>query len=223
MDAAKGIVVYSNLPFKRFRWITYYSAAYVSLVGLNLLVLPFPKLVEERLDTLKNKYRKREKNESGLFDFDHVYEPNPDYVEQPRNQRLANYDLKDALAGKYFIMNLKDKPALVIASTAAGFLVPILFQFYLRRLVHKITIVPNDRVKFEFFSAFAIGRPPCLEVPLNSVSCEISRSTAKRFSILKLKNHLGYHLVSVKEGTFHDPKLYDSLLGYQRSWAVRRR
>lgn len=220
MDNMKEKVIYINQPFKKYRWISYYSLIYVSLVALNMVILPFPQILKEHLDSSKSKFRKKN-DENGTFDIESSYELNPDYKEVSLTERIAKFDYKDVLTGKYLAMNFKQNPALVIFALGGGVLIPSLFSLYLRRIVHKITLTSNNRVKFEFFSPIAFGKPPRLEVPIQSVSCRIGRTTTQRNSILKLRGYWGYHLVNLQDGVFNYPELYDSHLGYERSWAAR--
>lgn len=222
MDIVKETVIYSNTPFKKFRWVSYYSMVYVSLIAINFVFLPLPHILKEHVESMTDRYKKRKSDEEEpveRFDLEHMYQPNPQSDNRTLTQRIKDLNFTEVWTGKYLVMNLKEKPLLVAFALSAGILVPSLFSLYLRRVVHMITLLPNNKVRFEFFSPMAFAKPPKLEVPLNMVSCQSSRNTDKRYSILKIKGYRGFHLVSKTEGKFHHPDLYDHYLGYARSWA----
>lgn len=217
----KEILVYANLPYKKYRWISYISVIQVGFIALNLFVLPTRRLVQERQEALKNRVRRKEIKEKSQDGYVDEFEINPDYDDATVFQRLKRLNYRDLFTLKNVSQNISDRPLFSAGVVLSMGMVSAAFFTYARRIIHKVTLLPNERVRLAFFSAFALGKPKTLELPLHNISCVSSRHSKHNYAILKIKNYLGYHLIQKTEGQFLQPKLYDKYLGFERSWAKK--
>lgn len=224
MTINKEILIYHNLPYKKYRWISYISIIQVGFIGFNLIVLPTPKLMQERQDASKSKIKKKpiesldQTKPEEIFE---QYESNSDYDSSTLFQKFKDLSWKELLSFRNISDNVTQRPLLSSALLAASILVSSGFCLYARRNIHKVYLLPGDRVRFHLFSAFAIGKPPRLEVPLQNVSCVHDRKSANNYSILKIKGYQGYHLIHKSEGQFLEPKLYDKYVAFSRPWFTK--
>lgn len=218
MSPSQEIVLYVNQPFKKFRWLGFLSVVQVGFVMLNFILMPTPKLIEERAEALRNRVRK--KKVEGSEQVIDEYEPNPDYDPATVSQRLKRLSYGELFSPKNIVDNLVSRPVLSSVAFGSAFLISSASYLYCRRMAHIITLLPNERIRFTSFSPHAFGKPPSIEVPLENISCVTGRKSATNYSILKFKGYYGYHLVQKRDGQFVEPKLYDQHLGYSRSWAL---
>lgn len=214
----KEIIVYASQPFKKYRWISYLSVIQVGFLTLNLFVLPTNKLIEQRVNAIKNKVRKKQSTEKSDTSLDE-YEPNPDYDSSTLVERLKKLNYRELFTVRSIYNNVTERPLLSASAVTASILITTALFTYARRIVHMIVLLPNERVRIFCFSAFAFGKPKAIELPASHISCVSPRKSPHNYSIIKLKNHYGFHLVNKTEGHFLEPKLYDKYLGFQRSWA----
>lgn len=221
MVIEKETLIYVSLPYKKYRWLSYLSLIQVGFIGINFFVLPTPKLIEERREALRNKVRRKEKIEKPLDEYEDEFEVNPDYDGATVFQRLRRLDYREVFTLKNVVQNISERPFLSAGVLVSMGLVTTAFCLYAQRIVHMVTLLPNDRVRLAFHSAFAIGKPKSLELPLQHLSCVAPRQSKHNYAILKIKNKYGYHLVHKAEGHFLEPKLFDKYLGFERSWAKR--
>lgn len=217
----KEILVYVSLPYKKYRWISYISVVQVGFIALNLFVLPTRRLIQERQEALKNRVRRKEIKEQSQDGYVDEFEINPDYDNATFFQRLKRLNYRDLFTIQNLSQNMSDRPLFSAGAILSMGLVSTAFCIYASRIIHKVTLLPNDRVKLAFFSAFAVGKPRTLELPLHYISCVSPRKSKHNYAILKIKNHLGYHVIQKSEGQFLEPKLYDKYLGFERSWAKK--
>lgn len=196
------------------------SAAQLGFIVLNIFVMPTTRLIRERQEALANRVIKKErkKEEDDLNEFPIDYELNPDYDPATFFQRLRRLKFSEIFSLRNVKENFQERPFLSLGLLSAGVLVSSAFFVFARRTVHMITLIPGERVRFAFFSP-TFSQPPTIELPLREVSCVSGRKSKFVYSILKLKNYRGYHLVHKTEGEFLEPKMYDKYLGYKRSWA----
>lgn len=216
----KEIVLYANLPYNKYRWYGYISAAQVGFVLFSLIVMPTPRIIEERKIASDRRDKRRDVN-PGEQSLERTNEP---VAAKARHetatlwQRLRRFDYSELLSPGNFKENIVDRPYLSVGMLGATSLISFAFYIYTHRIAHVITLLPNQRVRFESFSAFAFGRPRSVELSVRDVSCVVGRKSPNNYSILKFKGYRGYHLVHKTEGIFLEPKLYDEYLGYERSW-----
>lgn len=196
------------------------TLAQIGFLAVNIFVMPTSRLLKERQEALSNRVIKRErkKEEEDPNEFPIEYELNPDYDSATFFQRLRRLKYSEIFSFKNVKENMQEQPILTLGLFSAATLVSSAFFMYARRTVHMITILPGERVRFAFFSP-TFSKPPTIELPLREVSCVSGRKSKYQYSILKLRNYRGYHLVHKTEGQFIDPKMYDKYLGYKRSWA----
>lgn len=215
----KDIIIYANLPAKKYRWISYITLTQIGFLALNLFVLPTKKLLREREEALANKAIKIEKEQDSTSDgFQPRYKLNPDYDPATLFQRLKRMSYNELFTINNVKENLQDRPLISLGIIGVASLITSAFFLYAHRTVHMITLMPGGRVRFAFFSPI-FSRPPTLELPLRDVSCVQGRKSKNNYSILKLRKYWGYHLVHKAEGQFLEPKMYDKYLGYKRAWA----
>lgn len=214
-------VLYISEPFKKYRWVSYYSLFMALAFSMTTVFLPTPSLIEERQQSLLNKVRRKERKENDREEPTEQieeFEPNPDYDPATIGERLKRLNYRDLLSFSSIYQNVSERPYTTLALFGACSLVSGAFSFYARRTVYKLALLPNERVRFSFFSPLAFGKPPSLEVPLRHVSCVASRQSPHNYSILKIKGYKFYFLVHKAEGIFLEPKLYDQNLGFARNW-----
>lgn len=221
MPINKEILIYHNIPYSKYRWISYITLTQATFLFINLFLIATPKLIEERRRAMSNYYIKVKVEDDDEYShlMDERYVPNPDYKPLTLQERIIKTLKSDIFTLSNLAQNFKERPfycsGIVIASTSVG----AACTFYARRMVHQITLLPGDRVRMDFFNPFPWGKPIAKTIPLKDVSCQLGRKSSKSYSILRLRNHWGYHLVHKKEGEFLEPKLYDRYLGYSRSWS----
>lgn len=211
------------MPPSKYRWISYFSIFQMSVLSFNLFFLATPKLIEERDEAIKNKYRKRQikQEEIGTETEIQQWELNPDYNPDTLWQRMKKSFSKDIFTWKNIKNNAMERPLTCAGLLGSSGLVFAAFGFYAHRMVHRIILLPNERVRFQFFNALPLGKPNTLELNLSDISCNAGRKSNFNYSTLRLRDRWGYFLVHKSEGEFLEPKLYDKYLGYERSWAVR--
>lgn len=221
MTIEKETLVYVSLPYKKYRWISYLSVVQVGFIAINFFVLPTSRLIRERSEALQNRVRRKEKKEVSTDGYVEKFEINPDYDGATVLQRLKGLDYREVFTIHNVVQNIGERPLLSAGIFVSMGLVTTAFCIYARRILHMITLLPNDRVRLAFHSAFAIGKPKSVELPLHHVSCVAPRQSKHNYAILKIKNNYGFHLIHKAEGKFLEPKLYDKYLGFERSWAKK--
>lgn len=160
-----------------------------------------------------------------------VREPLPDFG--PELLQYKPKEVKGTIsedAGKLFskdifewanVTSLLNRPLYCISVFTGCGLITSAFMIYSRRMVHKITLLPNDRVRFAFFNPNPFAGPITMEIPIRNVSCTQGRDSKHNYTILRLKGYWGYHLVHKVEGKFLEPELFDKNLNYMRAWAEK--
>lgn len=219
MDSvAKPTVIYQNIPYKKFRWIVWFSLAQSCIIGTSLCIklsgvdAEKKKRVERSQQFSKISYNEQESDKKSE-------NSEPSLLSQIINEKKSLIDLGKA---KISFTNAKDnfiyKPFSSMAILCAGISCIVPFLYYARRSIHRITLLPNDRVLLEYFSPLALSKPKSLELPLKYVSCKVTRKSSGNYVILKLKDHVGYHLVHKSLGSFSEPKLFDMFMSHERVW-----
>lgn len=220
MSFDKEIVIYVNQPYKKFRWLGYMSAVQIGFVVANFVLMPTPKLIEERMNALKNRVRKKEPVD-GVEQIFEEYEPNPDYDPATVFERMKRLSYRELFSPKNILDNVTERPVLSAAAIGSVLLITSGIFIYCRRMAHIITLLPNDKIRFTSFSPIALGKPRSIELSVQNVSCVTSRKANMNYAVLKFKGYYGYHLVQKRDGQFLEPKLFDQHLGYSRAWAVK--
>lgn len=216
MGINKEILIYQNLPFKKYRWISYLSAIQLGFLLTNILLIPPEKLKKERREAqAKHKEKMSNKGPSDEFQSESVSDPE-NFAIIEKIKKLTTGDL---FSLQNFFDNVRDNPYLSIGLMSASAVMFGALNVYARRTIHTITLLPSERVRLTFFTPTCVGKAPSLDIPITKISCVSPRTTPNNYSILKLQGYIGYHLVSKKEGEFVEPVLYDQYLGYSRSWA----
>lgn len=212
MFISREIVLYASLPAKKYRWITYLTIPITGLAGLNLFLIPTKELMEKHDEIIAKRALEAKKNkEEGSSNLDTSRGTLP--------QRLQRVDFRKMFSLKTIWNNIQDKPRDCAIMILTGIVFPSMGFLYTRRILHIITLLPGERVRFTFFP-LAHRPPSTLELSIRDVSCRQSRQSKHNYSILKLKNRWGYYLVHKNDGQFLEPKLYDNHLGYKRAWDV---
>lgn len=206
----KEVLVYSSQPFTKYRWIGFMSTIQIGFVLLSVSLMPTQKLIDER--RLASERNKKEEVECSLSN----RSSSQDYVSLWEKLKRAQYN--EIITYNNVRDNMVDRPYIFFGLIGASIAISSAFFIYARRIAHKITLLPKDRIRFESFTPFAIGAPPKTELPLRNVSCVSGRRSQTNYSILKFKGYRGYHLVHKTDGRFLEPKLYDEYLGFKRSW-----
>lgn len=224
-NITKETLIYHNKRLAKYRLVSYLCIAYGAITSLNLFFLATPRLVKERKESIRNKYIRRqippeeEDTEAAIIQ----WIPNPDYQSVSVSERIKASLEKDIFTFANFKNNLLDSPFLAFTLIGAGCLVFGGCGFYIRRLVHQIILLPDNQVKFKVFNPLPFGQPPEIKLPLTDISCRTHRNTPNNnYSVLKVKDKVSYYFVHNKEGTFLKPELYDTHLGYTRSWATKK-
>lgn len=221
---SKEILVYKNVPVTKYRWISYFALFHTGIMSLNLFFLATPKLLEERNDAIKNKYRPREmkpEEEANPELIPDKWELNPDYVPDTIVTKLKNAFRKEIFTFENFKNNLTERPYLAATMLGSTALIMGLFSFYSRRMIHRLILLPDDKVRIELFNAMPIGKPLAKEIALTDISCKAGRKSNHNYSLLQIRDTWGFFLVHKTEGEFVEPKLFDKYLGFERSWAVK--
>lgn len=81
----------------------------------------------------------------------------------------------------------------------------------------RLLVLRKDQKTVTIVTYGAFGRNHNLEVPLNHISAQESRSTAKNFLPLKIKNRIFYYILDMSGGEFRNTRLFDSVVGLQRN------
>lgn len=63
-----------------------------------------------------------------------------------------------------------------------------------------------------------LGRTRYFAVPLDDVSCKRSRIASPTYVAMKLRGHRMYYLLDSRDGQFHQPELFDYVIGLNRSF-----
>ena len=62
----------------------------------------------------------------------------------------------------------------------------------------------------------AFGRVKNFSVPLKDISCSQSRADKAAQLSMKIRGRSLYYLIDKREGKFHDPQLFDFVIGLKR-------
>lgn len=220
MTITKEVLIYANLPPTKFRWIGYVAFAQIGFIGLNFLVLPTQRIVREREEAIKNKVIKKQITTSEGETIER-WEPNPDYDSATILQRLWRLDYYEIFNFRNFKDNIAGRPYMTAGMTAAAILVAGSLSLLVKRNIHKITLLPNERVRITVFPTLVFKSDRSMEMSLRDISCVQPRNSEHRYSILKLRGYRMFHLVEKQEENFIEPQLYDQYLSYERSWAAK--
>lgn len=218
MGITREIVVFSCLPFKKYRWVTYVTMGQVGFITVNLFVLPTPALMAEResMKMLDGGVRVRTGNLD--LEFSGPVSKQGD-SSTSLIRRLTNLDFRDIFSTNNVVANLIGRPYFSGALLASMCLITAGLVYRSKRSIHMITLLPQDKVRIATFSPTAFGKPPTIEIPHSHVSCVQPREGTNTYAMLRIKNYRGIFLIDRAEGTFHEPKLFDEYLSYARSWA----
>jgi len=61
------------------------------------------------------------------------------------------------------------------------------------------------------------GRTRYFAVPVDDVSCRRSRASSPAYAAMKIRGHWMYFLLDTRDGRFHEPELFDYVIGLNRS------
>lgn len=211
MTILKETLVYQNQPATKFRWTGYVAIGQSTLLLLNLFFLANTDQVERRRQALK-----QGKNSKGENQDDCSKKQTKDSL----LVQLGNLMVNDILTVKNLVNNICDRPYVSGLTITVTGLVSAAIIIFSKRNIHKITLLPGERVRFHFFSPYIFGKPYERELPIRDVSCKQGRMSSGNYSILKIRDRRAFFLVD-KKGDFTEPKLYDKNLGYLRAWAEK--
>ena len=89
--------------------------------------------------------------------------------------------------------------------------------FYPFRTVKKLVLLENHRfINLSTYSFF--GKIRTFKVPVDNVSCSLSRNGPGSSLSMKVKGRPFYFLLDKKAGTFHDTYLFDHVVGLKRAF-----
>ena len=98
----------------------------------------------------------------------------------------------------------------------AGCFVLFFALSYPLRNVSRLTLLKGGRdLNVTTYSHF--GRTRHFTVPLDDVSCTRSRTASPAFTAMKIRNHWMYYLLDGRDGTYHEPELFDYVIGLNRA------
>ncbi|GBN10964.1 Transmembrane protein 223 [Araneus ventricosus] len=115
-------------------------------------------------------------------------------------------------------VNLGASKHRIIASLACfslGFLTAFICYSLPSRIVKTVTLCKGGNVA-SFVTYGPFGKTIQLKVPLQQMSCMMTREQAKSYLPIKIKNRWFYYLLDCK-GEFHQPALFDVTVG-ARNW-----
>ncbi|ESO02635.1 hypothetical protein HELRODRAFT_124858, partial [Helobdella robusta] len=87
---------------------------------------------------------------------------------------------------------------------------------YPLRTVKKIALLKNNK-EIQLFTYSFFGKTRSLKVNLDDISCKQSREAKGSHLPMKIRGKFFYFLLDKKSGTFHEPKLFDQVVGLNRS------
>ncbi|CAL1297916.1 unnamed protein product [Larinioides sclopetarius] len=117
-------------------------------------------------------------------------------------------------------VNLGASKHRIIASLACfslGFLTAFICYSLPSRIVKTITLHKGGNVA-SFVTYGPFGKTRKLKVPLQQMSCMMTREQSKSYIPIKIKNRWFYYLLDCK-GEFHQPALFDVTVG-ARNWKL---
>ncbi|XP_055924156.1 transmembrane protein 223-like [Argiope bruennichi] len=102
-----------------------------------------------------------------------------------------------------------------LACFSLGFLTAFICYSLPSRIVKTITLCKGGNVA-SFVTYGPFGKTRRIKVPLQQMSCMMTREQAKSYIPIKIKNRWFYYLIDCK-GEFHQPALFDVTVG-TRNW-----
>lgn len=88
---------------------------------------------------------------------------------------------------------------------------------YPKRSVRSLTLLKGGKnVKLATYTYF--GKTTQFTVPLEEVSGMQSRNSKGATLALKVKGHWWYYMLDKRKGVFHQPDLFDHVVGLQREF-----
>jgi len=88
---------------------------------------------------------------------------------------------------------------------------------YPQRTVSRLTLMKGgNNLTVTTYSHF--GRTKDFTVPLNDVSCTRSRLSSPTHAAMKIRGRWLYFLMDTRDGRFHEPELFDYVIGLNRSF-----
>jgi len=98
-----------------------------------------------------------------------------------------------------------------------GCLVLFFAASYPLRSVSALTLLKGGKeLGVTTYSYF--GRTRYFSVPLEDVSCTRSRLSSPNHAAMKIRGHWMYFLLDNRDGKFHQPQLFDYVIGLNRSF-----
>lgn len=119
----------------------------------------------------------------------------------------------DSWMGKFFTHN---RTKLAAACLGLGFVVLFFTLSYPLRTVAQLTLLKGGR-NLGVTTYWHFGRTRYFTVPLDDVSCRRSRTASPAYAAMKIRGHWMYFLLDTLDGRFHEPELYDYVIGLNRS------
>jgi len=88
---------------------------------------------------------------------------------------------------------------------------------YPLRSVSQLTLLKGGtEVGITTYRPFGLTR--YFTVPLDDVSCKRSRVASPTHAAMKIHGHSMYYLLDTRDGRFHEPELFDYVIGLNRSF-----
>jgi len=99
----------------------------------------------------------------------------------------------------------------------AGCMVFFFSVFYPLRSVSCLTLLKGGN-ELGVTTYSYLGRTRCFTVPLDDVSCKRARTASPTHVAMKIRQHWMYYLLDARDGQFHQPELFDYVIGLNRSF-----
>lgn len=185
--------------------MTYLTALQVTILGVNLFIMPTPTMIHIHTENMK---KKKEEEASGKKEG----EPS----EKSYLQAFGEAKFSDFFKLSNLRENLTTQPftcgsMIVLSCFFAG-----VSAVFIRRNVYSITLLPTNRVRFGFYTVLALGEPKYLEVPIRYVQCLQNRTSKTNYSWFRIKGHRFHYWVNKSKGQFSHPRLYDQYICNER-------
>ena len=88
---------------------------------------------------------------------------------------------------------------------------------YPLRSVSALTLLKGgNKLGVTTYSYFGLTR--YFTVPLEDASCKRSRLSSPSYAAMKIRGHWMYYLLDKRDGKFHQPELFDYVIGLNRSF-----
>jgi len=99
----------------------------------------------------------------------------------------------------------------------AAFVALFFTMNYPLRSVSRLTLLKGGK-DLQVTTYWHFGRMRQFVVPLDHVSCRRSRVSFPTHAAMKIRGYWFYFLLDTRDGRFHEPELFDYVIGLNRSF-----